>query len=152
MTSITTMVGEPNRERARRRRICARCVGLAGLALAVLGVLHIAVGLPDLVGFVDRGLMAQRIAGPQMVNWVFSGSAMFTFGLLSLSWSRDLRRGCHSAWRSALVAGAFFVAVGVGAYQWERRPAVLVFASAGVLSVAPLVWARSSFAPCRAPM
>lgn len=127
-----------------RARVAAVAVGI-GVTLLALGVLHVALGMPALQRAVARGDLAPRLAGPQMVNWLFSGAAMSLVGVL-LAWSApDLRRGRHRAWRSALFTGLFFAAVGVTAYLWVPRPSVLVFTAIGLILAAPLLLTRRHF-------
>jgi len=102
-----------------------------------LGLLHAALGLPALRRAVERGQLHHSLAGPQLVNWLFSGGAMCLLGILLLLGAPELRRGRRSAWWSALLTGLFFLAVGVAAYVRVARAEVLVFAALGLLAAAP---------------
>jgi hypothetical protein len=128
-----------------RRRVAAIGCGLAGTGLGVLGFLHGALGVPSLQRAVERGLVAPGVAGPQMVNWIFSGGAMCLCGALLALWMPDLLRGRRSAWRSALVVGIFYVLVGLGAYLWVPHASVLVFSVVGASVVGPLLYAERQF-------
>ncbi len=127
------------------RRTAAIGSAVAGTGLVVLGALHIALGLPSLQRAVDRGSLAPQLAGPQMVNWLFSGAAMCLLGTLLVVWVPDLLRGGRTAWRSALLTGLFFILVGVGAYLWVPRASVLVFSVLGACVVGPLLYAARQF-------
>lgn len=109
-----------------------------GGALVVLGLLHVAVGLPALQRAVERGDLARRLAAPQMVNWVFSGAAMSLFGVFVLLASRELNHERRLASRLIGVAGVFFTAAGLAAYAFQPTPAVLVFAAVGLMLWVPV--------------
>jgi hypothetical protein len=128
-----------------RRTPAALAAGVAGIFLLVLGILHIAFGTPALQRAVERGDLAPQLAGPQMVNWLFSGGAISLFGILLLSSIPDLRRGRRSTWRIVLLIGVFFFVVGIGAYFWVSRVPVLVFSVAGVFICGPLLAAEREF-------
>jgi len=128
-----------------RRRFAVIGCALAGAGLVILGLLHCVLGVPSLQRAVERGLVAPVVAGPQMVNWIFSGGAMCLCGALLALWIPDLQRGRRSAWRSALVVGGFYVLVGLGAYLWVPHASVLVFSVVGAAVVGPLLYAGSQF-------
>lgn len=127
------------------RNLGAWGAGLAGGVLAVLGVLHVVLGVPSLRRAVERGNLAPQLAGPQMVNWLFSGGTISLLGALLVLSVPELRRGRRAAWRSALSTGVYFLLVGVAAYAWVPRADVLIFAIVGLCVAAPLALGRRAF-------
>lgn len=103
----------------------------------VLGLLHVTMGLPALQRAAQRGDLAQKLAGPQVVNWVFSGGAISLFGVFALLAARELNNGGRLASRLIGITGVFFMAVGLAAYAFQPTPAVLVFSVVGLMLWVP---------------
>lgn len=109
-----------------------------GACLIMVGALHNLLGLPSLQRAVARGDLPERLARPQMVNWVFSGAAMAVLGILVILASLELDRS-RLARKVLATIGLFFLAVGVLAYAIEPRGSVLIFSVLGLLTAAPLL-------------
>lgn len=110
-----------------------------GSLIVLLGILHDVAGLPALRRAVARGELAERLAGPQIVNWLFSGAAMCLLGILVILAAWDLDRAGRLARRVIVISGAFFVALGLFAYAVEPRAPVLVFSLLGLILCVPLL-------------
>jgi len=110
-----------------------------GALMVLLGVIHNLLGIPALQRAVARGELAQRLAGPQMVNWLFSGVAMSLFGVLVLLAAWELGRPGRLAYRIIVLTGIFFLMTGLGAYLMEPQAGVLMFAVLGLLLCAAAV-------------
>ena len=108
-----------------------------GALLTLLGILHNVVGLQALQRAVSRGELAQRLAAPHTVNWLFSGAALSLLGVLVMLAARELGGPGRLAHRVVLLTGIFLVALGLVGYALEPRPAVLVFTALGLLLCAP---------------
>ncbi len=112
---------------------------VGGAALVLLGFLHEIFGLPALQRAIGRGELAPRLAAAQMVNQVFSGMAMSLLGVLAILAAWELDSDSRLPRRLIILTGVFFALVGVAAYAWHPRPAVLIFAVVGLMLCVPIV-------------
>lgn len=55
-------------------------------------------GISALRRAVSRGEVAERLAGPYITNWLFSGASMSLLGVLVILAALELERGSRLAW------------------------------------------------------
>lgn len=123
-----------------KTRIGAHFALGAGVVILLSGIAHSTLGLHELKQSIAQGEISPRLAGPQVVDWVFSGVAMMLLGVLVAGLSLELRKGRRSAWRQGVLIGMVYVVFGLWAY-WYRsgNPHFLAFVLLGALLCAPLL-------------
>jgi len=134
-----TRHGLAERDLLSASRMARGVVIAAGALLVGVGILHDVLGIAALQRAVSQGELAQRLAGPHTVNWLFSGAAMSFLGVLVLLAAWELRSAGRLAHRVVVLTGIFFVLVGIIAYAIEPRPKVLLFAVLGSLLCTPVL-------------
>jgi hypothetical protein len=129
---------------SRGQRVARGTAIAGGVCLFLLGILHDVMGLASLRRAIARGEIAPRLAASHTVNWLMSGAALSLLGLIVVlaAWQLEAA-GRLARWVLALIGG-FLVLAGVGAFYWQPRPPVLVFAVLGLMVSAPLVARRAA--------
>ena len=128
-----------------KHRIARYIALVAGGLLCAVGVVHDMVNIPAYTRAIARGDIAAKMGHQLMTGVAFGGMALSLFGVFLLLIAPDLERGKHTAWRTGVVIGVFFVLSGVAAYLWLPIARVLIFSALGGLICGPLLIWRKEF-------
>ncbi|HEY5611790.1 MAG TPA: hypothetical protein VIL97_11315 [Thermoanaerobaculia bacterium] len=128
-----------------KRRIARWIAVSVGALLSAIGALHDVVNIRSVIKAIDRGDIAERLAGQLVANVAASGLALILPGVILLMIAAELERGNRAAARVTLFIATFLFVIGVAGYWWQPIPSVFIFSLLGVVLATPLLVWRKHF-------